>query len=419
MNAGRFASMLLAACAWAPSAAALDGIVRDALSGLPIAGATVVAGGEVRRTDAAGRFDFGNAGPRRLAARAIGHARSQMAVSETTATLVELQPLRPKALYLSAYGVGSARLRGDALKVIDETELNALVIDLKDDRGMVPYRSAAVQSAGLPQPVMTVGDMPALVTDLRTRGLYLIARIVVFKDEPYASAHPEWAVHDAHGKVWKDREGLAWIDPFRREAWERNLGLAEEAARLGFDEIQFDYLRFPDAPGLAFAEPSTAERRIAAIEDFLDAARRRLAPYNVFLAADVFGYVAWNANDTSIGQQLESIVEHVDYLSPMLYPSGFTFGIPGHRDPIAAPYETVLQSLRQAIQRTGLAGTRFRPWLQAFRDYAFDRRSFTEREIRLQIQAADAVQTNGWMLWNATNRYGPDGLEPEAAPTPP
>jgi hypothetical protein len=103
----------------------------------------------------------------------------------------------------------------------------------------------------------------------------------------------------------------------------------------------------------------------------------------------------------------------------MLYPSGFTFGIPGHRDPVAAPYETVLLTLRRAVQRTGLPGVRFRPWLQAFRDYAFDRRTFTEREIRLQIEAADAVQTDGWMLWNASNRYGPDGLAPDSAPPPP
>lgn len=420
MTAARLASILLAASLWAPSAGALDGTVRDALSGLPVAGATIVAGGEVRRSDAAGRFDFGAvAAPRLLSARAIGYARSQVAVAETTSAQVELRPLRPKALYLSAYGIGSAKLRGDALKVIDETELNALVIDIKGDRGVVPYRSAAVQAAGLPQTIVTVGDMPALVAELHRRSLYLIARIVVYKDEPYALAHPEWAVRDSRGNVWKDREGLPWIDPFRRAAWERNLALAEEAARLGFDEIQFDYLRFPDAAGLAFAEPATEEGRIAAIEDFLDAARQRLSPYNVFLAADVFGYVTWNANDTHIGQQLESLVRHVDYLSPMLYPSGFTFGIPGHRDPVTAPYETVLLSLQRAVQRTGLPGARFRPWLQAFRDYAFDRRSFTEREIRLQIEAADAVQTNGWMLWNAGNRYGPDGLAPEAAPSPP
>jgi hypothetical protein len=279
----------------------------------------------------------------------------------------------------------------------------------------VSFRFEEVPAAVLPQTLVTVSDMPALVRMLHERGLYLIARIVTFKDEPYATAHPSWAVHDAHGNVWKDREGLAWIDPFRRDAWERNLALAEEAAVLGFDEIQFDYLRFPDATGLVFSEPDTEDRRIAAIDEFLDAARRRLARHNVFIAADVFGYVAWNSNDTHIGQQLEAIVKHVDYLSPMLYPSGFTFGIPGNRDPVAAPYDTVHRSLQRALDRTGLPGVRFRPWLQAFRDYAFDRRVFGEREIRSQINAADAVGTNGWMLWNPNNRYDDGGLEPDPA----
>jgi len=405
---------LLALALWlaASGALALDGVVRDAQSGQPVPDATLVIGNQVLRSDAQGRFSA-TADGATVSARAPGYARTVVNAASHAPLVLALKPLRPKALYLSAYGIGSATLRGDALKLIAETELNALVIDVKGDRGIVPYASAALTAAGLPQTVVTVRDMPALVRELRERGLYLIARIVTFKDEPYAAQHPAWAVHDAHGNVWKDREGLAWIDPFRREAWERNLALAEEAAEFGFDEIQFDYLRFPDATGLVFAEPDTQERRIAAIGGFLDAARQRLDRHNVFLAADVFGYVAWNSNDTHIGQQLESIAPRVDYLSPMLYPSGFSFGIPGHRDPVAAPYEIVQHSLQRALERTRLPGVRLRPWLQAFRDYAFDRRAFGEREIRQQIDAAEAMGTDGWMLWNAGNRYQQDGLAPE------
>ncbi|KQV59559.1 GTP-binding protein [Pelomonas sp. Root1217] len=406
-------------CLCMQAAGALDVVVRDAQSGRPLGNATVVVGSNEFRSDEQGRLAAPVATEGTLVtARAVGYARFRSAVGPPGPLVVPLKPLRPKALYLSAYGVGSATLRGDALKLIAETELNALVIDVKDDRGIVPYRSPALAAAGLAQPVITVRDMQALMRELQGQSLYLIARIVTFKDDPYAAAHPAWAVHEANGDVWKDREGLAWIDPFRREAWERNLALAEEAAALGFDEIQFDYLRFPDALGLIFAEPDTQERRIAAIGDFLDAARRRLARYNVFIAADVFGYVAWNRDDTHIGQHLESIMPHVDYLSPMLYPSGFTFGIPGHRDPVAAPYEIVHHSLQRALERTGLPGMRLRPWLQAFRDYAFDRRLFGEREIRLQIDAADALGTDGWMLWNASNRYQEDGLDRDEPPRP-
>jgi len=395
---------------------ALDGVVRDAVTGRPITLATVVAGDALVRTDNHGRFDFGanaNANAIRISARAPGYARHERAVQGAEPLVLTLTPLRPKAVYLSAYGIGSTTLRGDALKLIDDTELNALVIDVKGDRGLVPFRSSSLVAAGLPQTIVTVPDMPALMKTLHAHGLYLIARIVVFKDAPLAAAHPQWTVHDAHGAVWKDREGLPWIDPFRRDAWERNLALAEEVAQLGFDEVQFDYLRFPDATGLVFSEPDTEERRIAAIDGFLDAAQRRLLRYNVFVAADIFGYVAWNSNDTHIGQQLEAVVQHVDYLSPMLYPSGFTFGIPGHRNPVAEPYDIVHDSLQRALKRTGLPSVRFRPWLQAFRDYAFDRRAFGERQIRLQIDAADAAGTDGWMLWNARNRYGDEGLQPE------
>jgi hypothetical protein len=399
------------------SAAAFDGIVVDAVSGRGIAQATVTWNGVALTADGDGRFPLAAAADGELAVRAPGYLRRALPVQAQAASVrIALTPFRPKALYLSPYGIGDARLRGEALALIGQTELNALVIDLKGDRSIVPYPSAAYAQAGIgPQQTVTVPDMPALVRQLKGHGLYLIARIVVFKDDRLAHAYPEWAVRDHAGQVWRDREGLAWIDPLRPEAWGLALGVAEEAAALGFEEIQFDYLRFPDAAGLVFAEPNTQQRRVAAIEAFLDAARARLARHNVFIAADVFGYVCWNDNDTQIGQQLESIVSHVDYLSPMLYPSGFTFGIPGHRDAAAAPYEIVHHSLQRALQRTGLSPLRLRPWLQAFRDYAFDRREFDADEVRRQIDAAEALGTGGWMLWNARNRYEPGGLEPEAA----
>ena len=410
--------LLLAALGLGQPAHAADGQVIDALTRQPIAGAVVVCDVSVHHADAQGRFDCEPGAPQdALQARAIGYARGHAAAQ--AGAVLALQPLRPKALYLSAHGIASPLLREAALKLIDQTELNALVIDVKDDRGLVPYRSTAIEAAGLAQGRPLVADMPALLASLRERGLYLIARIVTFKDDPLAALHPEWAVRDAQGRVWKDREGLSWIDPLRREAWERNLALAEEAARLGFDEIQFDYLRFPDATGLVFSEADTEARRVAAINGFLDAAGQRLARHNVFVAADVFGYVTWNRDDTHIGQQLEALMPHLDYLSPMLYPSGFSFGIPGTRNPVAAPDDIVRRSLEKAVARTGLPALRFRPWLQAFRDYAFDRRAFGDQEIRAQIDAAEAVGTDGWMLWNAANRYGRDGLDPEPAAAQP
>jgi hypothetical protein len=156
---------------------------------------------------------------------------------------------------------------------------------------------------------------------------------------------------------------------------------------------------------------NTEENRVNAISDFLTEARRRLTPYNVFLAADIFGYVFWNLNDTDIGQRLEDIAPLLDYISPMLYPSGFHYGIPGYRNPVANPYEIVYLTLKKAQERTHLPSIRFRPWLQAFRDYAFDKGHFTGKKIREQINAAEKFGSLGWMLWNPHNIYTRDGLK--------
>jgi hypothetical protein len=186
---------------------------------------------------------------------------------------------------------------------------------------------------------------------------------------------------------------------------EYNIALAVDAAKAGFDEIQFDYVRFPDAKGVTFSQPSTDESRPKAITSFLDEAHKQLVPYNVFLAADVFGYICWNKGDTGIGQNIENVAGVLDYISPMLYPSGFMYGIPNYRNPITHPYEIVRFSLDRARERTKIDPVRFRPWLQAFADYAFDKRQFGGAEIQAQIKAADSFGADGWLLWNPRNVY--------------
>jgi hypothetical protein len=300
------------------------------------------------------------------------------------------------------------------VKLIDETELNALVIDVKGDRGMIPYRSSVALAAEIgAQKIITVRDAEGLFASFKEKGIYTIARIVVFKDDLLAAARPELAVKTPAGEIWRDRENLAWVDPFRREVWDYNIRIAEEAARLGFDEIQFDYVRFPDSRSPCFSQPSTEESRVKAITGFLQEAQARLSPYNVFTGADIFGYVCWNTGDTDIGQKLEAMASAVDYLCPMLYPSGFQFGIPGYRNPVQRPHEIVYLSLKKAQERTGIAAVRFRPWLQSFRDYAFDRRPFNGKEIHDQISAADKFGSQGWMLWNPANVYTAEALKKE------
>lgn len=396
--------------------AASVGKVVDAVTGRPIEGAIVTLADEAQWTDARGAFQMKIPG-NKVGVRARGYLKTEQALFGPQE--IRLVPFAPRGLYLSVYGIGDRALRDAALKMIQETELNSLVIDVKGDRGLVPYKSSIPRAAEIgAQRVITVRDPQALIQSLKAKGIYTVARIVVFKDNLLALARPELAVRTAGGEIWRDRENLAWVDPFKKEVWEYNIQLAIEAALLGFDEIQFDYLRFPDSSAPRFALPSTEENRVSAISGFLKEARKSLLPYNVFLAADIFGYVCWNLNDTHIGQKLEALMPHADYLSPMLYPSGFQYGIPGYRNPVASPYEIVYLSLKKAQERTRLSAASFRPWLQAFRDYAFDRRVFNGKEIRSQIEAAARFGSQGWMLWNPKNIYSAEAWKKDSAPAP-
>jgi hypothetical protein len=405
---------IVAALALSPAVHAQErqGTVTDSVSGKPISGATITAGDTTARTDSEGRFKI-ESGGKPVLVRATGYRRDTTPV-EGDAQILKLVPLAPKALYLTVYGIGAPFLRDPALEVIEKSKLNALVIDVKGDRGLIPYPSAVPMAAKIGAlKVRTVPDLKEMVSGLKAKGVYLIARIVTFKDDLLANANPQWAVRNAGKGIWKDREGLSWLDPFQKEAWNYPISIAEEAAAAGFDEIQFDYIRFPDAVGLVFSQPTTEESRIGAIIGFLQEARRRLVPYNVFLAMDSFGYICWNQNDTGIGQRPEELSKVIDVMSPMLYPSGFQFGIPGYRNPVQNSYEIVYRSLEECKKRTADSPMAYRPWLQAFTDYAFGGVAFGADQISKQVKAARDAGTDGWMLWNPRNVYSTNDIKPE------
>jgi len=409
-----FVGLAMGALLWAmPSASAFKGTVLDSKTGIGIPGAIVTTDGQAATTDTSGGFQLDRTGDT-IKIRAAGYGRATIASSQTGASgELRLEPFTPKALYLSFYGVGSKVLREAAFALIRQSELNAVVVDLKGDRGLVAYPTALLLASEIgARQITSIRDLPGFIRSLHDQEIYAIARVVVFKDDPLATARPDLAVRRDDGSIFRDREKLAWIDPFHREAWNYNIGLAVEAAAAGFDEIQFDYLRFPDDVHIRLSEASTEGSRVRAITGFLTQAREALRPYNVFLSVDVFGYICWNLNDTHIGQRLEDIAPLVDYVSPMLYPSGFQFGIPGLPNPVSHPYEIVRRSLDRAKQRTKLPERHFRPWLQAFKDYAFDRRVFDADEVQAQITAADDFGSGGWMLWNPRNVYQDSGLTP-------
>jgi peptidoglycan/xylan/chitin deacetylase (PgdA/CDA1 family) len=307
------------------------------------------------------------------------------------------------------------------MDLLENTELNALVMDIKGDRGYVPYTTAVplVAEIGAARRPM-INDWDAWMQRLEDRHIYTIARLVIFKDEPLASARPEWAVIDAEsGEIWRDREGLGWTDPTRDEVWDYNIALAVEAAQKGFDEIQFDYVRFPSdgqVKRATFSKENTEEMRVETITNFIATAREALAPYDVKFGVDVFGQTAWHErDDMGIGQKIDAMAPYLDVLSPMLYPSTFAYGIPRHpeyRDAIAFPYEVLYLSTQRAVDRVRTVNPNLevRPWIQDFPDYAFDRRTYTPDEVRLQMEGARRAGGRGWMLWDPRVKYTPEAL---------
>jgi hypothetical protein len=391
------------------------GRVVDASTGAGIAGALVTSPAGVVHADAEGRFRIAPAD--RIAVRAYGYGRAQVngTAPSDSKQEIKLTRLTPRAVYLSYWGVSSSAVREPVLQLPQITPVNAVVIDVKGDLGYISYRADVPLASRIgAEKIATIPDIYSLLDRLHSQGLYVIGRIVTFKDNTLAMSDPELQIH-LSGKLWRDREGLAWCDPFRHKAWQYNIAVAVDAAKAGFDEIQFDYVRFPDSKGIEFSEDSTEQSRSRTISGFLKEAREALIPYNVFLSADVFGYICWNNNDTGIGQQIEQLATVLDYISPMLYPSGFAYGIPSYRNPITNSYEIVRLSLDRARERTHLDPIRFRPWLQAFADYAFDKRQFGAGEIQSQIRAAESFGSDGWQLWNPRNSYTAQSIRPGAA----
>jgi len=401
--------------------AVIRGIVHDA-DGAPIPRALVRLNQQMARTESDGRFQLHEVGAAPVVAvSAPGYAAARVTVGDRVDLDVQLGTQELHAVYLSSYGVADAELRDNVLSLLQGGQANAIVLDVKGERGYLAYRSDVATAAQIGANRMaTIGDIDELLASLRELGVYTIGRIPVFKDDLLArngaGVNLDVAVRDAlDGDLWVDRGDLGWVDPFREEVWDYNVALAEEAIRRGFDEVQFDYVRFPTDPGrettldrAQFSQPANAESRAAAIAAFLSRAQRAVHLAGGVLSADIFGFVAWRNDDLGIGQQLELVAASVDYLSPMVYPSTFT-GLPmepSYADSASYPYETVFYSLQRARERLAGTGVALRPWLQYFDDYPWaSGMTYGPEELEAQRRAVTDLGLSGWMWWDPTNRY--------------
>ncbi|MCB0196905.1 MAG: LysM peptidoglycan-binding domain-containing protein [Anaerolineae bacterium] len=326
-----------------------------------------------------------------------------------------------RALYTSYFAIGQTDFRQGLFNLLDTTELNAVVIDAKSDYGWLSYPTqvAWAKEVGANRPM--VQDFQELMEQLKARGIYTVARMVTFKDNLLAKSYPELAIKTEAGSIWQDNNNMAWADPFLREVWDYNIQVSTEAVQFGFDEILFDFLRFPTVSqaGTPFlSQEITKETRMAAINGFLSVARGQLKPLGVKIAASTFGYTSWRSDDSLIGQNIERMAQYLDVMCPTLSPSTFSKGIPGYKVAIAHPYEVVYQSALQAVNRVQSSGCTVRPWIQDFQDYRFDQRSYGREEIQAQIKGCFDAGCEGFMAWNPQGDYTSEAYAPIIAPEP-
>ncbi len=312
-----------------------------------------------------------------------------------------------RGLYVNRFAAQSAKKMRALIALADTTEINAFVIDIKDEFG-INYRShdpLVERNAGH---AGAIADLPALLDTLHAHHILAIARIVVFKDSVAARVNPQWTIRTATGSPWHDKHGLTWVNPYNRDLWVYDFRVAEEVAKLGFGEIQFDYIRFPEPykslPTQVF--PGAGDRlKPDVLADFLTTARWRLAKLGVHTTADIFGMVTSVPGALEIGQQWEAIAPSVDVVLPMVYPSHYPHGAFGEARPNAQPYHVVFAAISAAERRDvklGITGERVRPWLQAF---TLGAPRYGPAELEQQKKAVYDAGYHGWVLWNPGSQY--------------
>lgn len=325
-----------------------------------------------------------------------------------------------RGIYMTGHTIADKEKFEKLIKLIDETELNAVVIDVKSDEGMVLYKTNLedVQFCGANNKVI-IEDIDAVLKYLNEKEIYTIARIVTFKDNKAASKFPHLSVKTTTGTVWRDRNNQAWLNPYNKQAWDYVLNIAEEAAVKGFSEIQFDYVRFPTDGNIRLIDYGALKykNKAQAIGDFLKYGRERLSNNGVVTSADVFGLVTTAQNDMNIGQQLEYLADSVDVICPMVYPSHYGKGSYGVAEPDFEPYKIVNYSMKKANERLSndeKSIAKLRPWLQDFSaTYLLNYKKYGAAEIRAQIKATYDAGVKEWILWNSVNRYTVNGLNKE------
>ncbi len=315
-------------------------------------------------------------------------------------------PTVVKAVYMSSWVAATKNIRERLINNLAGTEINSIVIDVKDYSGAV---SMDINTKTAGQLSGRVKDLAEFVDYLHQKNYYVIGRISVFQDNLLSRQRPDLALKRLdNGALWTDRKGIAWLDVSAPEVWDYTIAVAKEAHRLGFDELNFDYVRFPsDGNTSNVAYPYSrlsVDTRAEALRKFFVYLNAKMKEIDAPISADVFGMVATNTDDLGIGQVLENAIPYFDYVAPMVYPSHYPPGFLNYKNPASVPYEIVKHSMGVAVTRVvaqGYSPLKLRPWLQDF-DLGAD---YTAEMIKAQKRAVYDAGLTSWMMWDPANIY--------------
>lgn len=342
-----------------------------------------------------------------------------------------------KAVYMSSWAAGSSKFRKHLYDLASTTEINAVVIDVKDYTGRISFTmdDPALIATGAAE--QRIPDIKEFIASLHNRGLYVIARVSTFQDSFLIKAHPEWAVKTLAGGVWQDYKGVKWLDAAAKPVWDYIVAIGKGAYAVGFDEINFDYIRFPSDGDLKNISYTWAEGRprYEVMHDFFEYVHEKFSGTGIPTSVDLFGLTTSAEGDLGIGQILEYGLKYFDYVSPMVYPSHYGKGFDGWAKPAEHPYEVVKMAMDNGIAKAEATTTKIswlgeepiasttpqlytketydknklRPWLQAFDLGAV----YTPEMVRKQIDATYDAGLTSWLLWNAASVYDKAALLPK------
>jgi len=341
-------------------------------------------------------------------------------------------PEEVKALYMTQCVAGTPSMRRRLVSIAESTEVNALMIDIKDYTGTLAFEPHSEKLKPYFGTHCYAPDMREFIRMLNEKDIYVIGRITVFQDPLWAKRNPEYAVKaESTGKIWTDNNGLHFVDVGAEAFWDYIVTLSEDAARIGFDELNYDYIRYPSDGDMQDIQYPISEARVNAdsvhgkaeqVRDFFAYLKTHTDDLDIATSADLFGMVTTNPDDLNIGQILEYALPYFDYIAPMVYPSHYPPGFNGWSDPNDYPHEVIEHSMTRAVERTRVfkqststpaevrthvSVDQLRPWIQDF-DYGGN---YGAKEVRAQIEAVYDSGLDSWMIWDPANRYTIEALE--------